>query len=167
MHATRTTGLHAHLHVYIDHTLRHISSTTCPLGSLLTLTRRFCAPCKSSPSNHTSTTKLFPQTGHRRVASSRSCTNEPSSAASRSLSPDALDGCSGTACVSPTRAWSPSLPPLGSGVGAAAAGPFGAIDAEGGRSALRLHPTQVRTAGVASRNEVTQQRAVWREESMS
>lgn len=79
--------------------------------------------------DQTRPTKLLPQNGHRRVASSRS---------RRSRLPRAEFG-------------SPQLLPTSSYVGAGA--PVC-------RKALRVHPTHVRTLGVARRSDVTQQRAV-------
>ncbi len=112
--------------------------------------------------DQTSTTKLFPQNGQRRVASSRSRTTLLSRAelGSPLTGPPPTAPSGGVPASPPCRSPSPRLSPSPSPLGGSATASGTGEGEGGGRSALRLQPTHVRTIGVASRYEVTQQRAV-------
>lgn len=107
-------------------------------------------PSAPPGSDQTRTTKLFPQNGHLRVASSRSRTTPPLPApARRPGSPPPSETCACPSAVPSTSEWgsassaSPSVvagaPSFSPSSGAGGAG------ADGASSALRPHPTHVRT----------------------
>ena len=157
---TRPTSLHAHLHVYIAHT-RSITPLRPMMGR--TPGRTEDVHRVDPGANHTSTTKLFPQNGQRRVASRRSLTTLLLRAKLGSTLDDPPTALEPVPCgeyVMSPRPRSPCMsPPVGSAADMFTAEEVRPVE---DRNALRLQPMHVRTFGVASMYEVTQQRAVAR-----